>query len=819
MSSKVQLFIKFIPGAVLVFLALGCSAPEIGSSGLGNAIKVVAHESGYEKLSEDGLSQSDLEDLASGRLFEVRSRYESKPQEQLTSTQLRLLCDLLISFSHISKAAECLDSLEDRVVGTGGASENELSALAGRKALISIAAGQYAQAANQSANLSSNSGRYINALASARLGRESEARATAEHLSQGLSFPRRVFFSANIWVSLGRCDKALDLLINPRTRLAMDYGLSAYTAALGNRVEPATFRVDLFDEFRFGYFDAFSYAPRANQYVEFMTGYCLFREGHAEKGKARLLRVLNDPGTPAYRDVHWMTLHALALLAKEEGNSVQAEQYFKEALQIIEEIRSSIATDTGRIGFVSDKFIVYADLVDLYRTQQRNEEALETLERAKARALVDLLAEREDIPPARSDSDGAEALLKQLTAAEARLAIGRTEISESATREDRRQLDLARSELISTAPNLGTLVSVKPRAYADLIRSIPPGESILHFHRIGDRLYASLIEDSLVTIRTLNYREVASDVRALRHAIEAQSLPPVSQSRSSTNEMQGETGKPGDSRESYLEPAKRLYEQLIRPFDSRLVEARGLVIVPTSSLFYIPFSVLHDGNQHLIERLPMRVLPSLTTINLIESSPRPNDDLLIVANPNLGDGGLDLPGTEMEANRLAWLWPEVSLLIGDEATEANITRVAPSFGYLHIASHGEFNSQNPLDSRLRLRASDGYDGSLTAAELYSWRLQSRLVVLSACETAVSDVSPGDDLIGLMTGFLYAGTQGVVGSLWAVNDVLTAELTTKFYSQLQLNRPPSVALQKAQIQMMREYPHPYLWAALTYIGQE
>ncbi|MEG5042842.1 MULTISPECIES: CHAT domain-containing protein [unclassified Microcoleus] len=68
----------------------------------------------------------------------------------------------------------------------------------------------------------------------------------------------------------------------------------------------------------------------------------------------------------------------------------------------------------------------------------------------------------------------------------------------------------------------------------------------------------------------------------------------------------------------------------------------------------------------------------------------------------------------------------------------------------------------------------------------------RLVVLSACETALIDTKNRSDYIGLPTGFLHAGAMGTLASLWAVNDLSTALIMVKFYELLQ----PGVSIGKA-----------------------
>lgn len=151
------------------------------------------------------------------------------------------------------------------------------------------------------------------------------------------------------------------------------------------------------------------------------------------------------------------------------------------------------------------------------------------------------------------------------------------------------------------------------------------------------------------------------------------------------------------------------------------------------------------------------------------------DNLLILGNPTLDDERYNLPAAESEVKMLAALLPKSELLIRQVASETAFKKLAGRYSYLHIASHGEFNTDGALDSRLLLAKDSQNDGSLTVRELYDLRLDAALATLSACETGLGKEMGGDDLIGLTRGFLYAGANNVVASLWPVSDEATALL--------------------------------------------
>jgi CHAT domain-containing protein len=121
-----------------------------------------------------------------------------------------------------------------------------------------------------------------------------------------------------------------------------------------------------------------------------------------------------------------------------------------------------------------------------------------------------------------------------------------------------------------------------------------------------------------------------------------------------------------------------------------------------------------------------------------------------------------------------------------------------------------------LKSALLLAPDSQYNGVLSVDKLYSLNLDANLVTLSACETGLSKIANGDDLVGLTRGFLYAGSSSIVASLWKVDDRATSELMARFYKELQGN-DKMAALREAQLETKKKYPHPYYWASFQLTG--
>jgi CHAT domain-containing protein len=133
--------------------------------------------------------------------------------------------------------------------------------------------------------------------------------------------------------------------------------------------------------------------------------------------------------------------------------------------------------------------------------------------------------------------------------------------------------------------------------------------------------------------------------------------------------------------------------------------------------------------------------------------------------------------------------------VGAEPKSADLPELAQDCRWLHVACHGRFLHDAPLDSYLET----GLDDRLTAREVaQSWRLQAELVTLSACQTGVSRLLRGDEPLGLVRAFLAAGAEKVLVSQWAVADLPALLLMERFYQQLMSGQEAAAALHAAQV---------------------
>jgi CHAT domain-containing protein/tetratricopeptide (TPR) repeat protein len=327
---------------------------------------------------------------------------------------------------------------------------------------------------------------------------------------------------------------------------------------------------------------------------------------------------------------------------------------------------------------------------------------------------------------------------------------------------------------------------------------------------------------------------------------------------------------PGRADTSHL--ARTLDAKVMQPVRRVLGETRHLLVSPDGPLNMIPFAALVDEqNRYLLERYTITYLTSGRDLLRLQVPRESRSRPLIVAAPIFGEPALvaagrekparvddsqvffgPLPGVREEARALQQMLPDATMLVGERATEAAV-RSAAAPRLLHIATHGFFLSdrdgraidrtgraapgarigrwaawaENPLlrsglamagANQGRSGEDDGVLTALEAAGLDLWG--TKLVVLSACDTGVGDVTRGDGVYGLRRALVLAGAETQLMSLWPVSDRSTRDLMIGYYKQVTQGEGRGEALRRAQIGMLRasRHRHPYYWAGFIQSGE-
>jgi len=274
--------------------------------------------------------------------------------------------------------------------------------------------------------------------------------------------------------------------------------------------------------------------------------------------------------------------------------------------------------------------------------------------------------------------------------------------------------------------------------------------------------------------------------------------------------------------------AVRLRELLLTPATKELESATSLVIVPDGPLHLLSFATLPGRRaRYLVEELAIRYSPSAM---LLERQPDRTSgsefSLLAIGNPSYDVRAFPelptLPFAEQEAQMVAGAYPGAALLSGADATHTNVVNRLGSTDVVHFAGHAVANDLSPADSALILAGAR--TDRLTAREIRGLSMpRTTLVVLGACETATGFMTQSQGPLSLARAFLAAGADGVVASLWTVNDSASARLLTRFHRAYRTTGHAAEALREAQASLLHSgdpvLSDPSRWGPFVVVGRD
>jgi CHAT domain-containing protein/Tfp pilus assembly protein PilF len=609
-----------------------------------------------------------------------------------------------------------------------------------------------------------------------------------------------------------------------------------------------------------------------NRLGEARTQHNLATIYQAQNDRERALAVYNQ-ALAGHREVgdryyEARSLGGIAQIQSDLGDLEAAVVNIEAAIAIIESLRVNVASPELRTSFFAsnqDFYEFYIDLLMELHQQQPDSgydaKALHVSERARARSLLELLAEANADIRTGVDSQlltQERSLQQQLDQIEQqRVAV----FSRNYTPAEAAQLEQLRADTLEEYQQVQDKIRAASPNYAALTQPQP-----LTLPQIQQQI---LDDDTLLLQYALGKKRSFLWVIS-KDSIDSYILPPRAEIESAAQQFYQLLNNPlyklGDTRglvairpNTPQNTAPNLSHILLEPIADRIANKR-LLIVSDGALQYIPFAALPlpgTDNQPLIQSHEVVNLPSVSTLAILRSQPQPtaSKQIAILADPvfsvsdrrvqaqtnaersqevvaraaQTADVGLQrLPGTREEANAILAL-----VEAGDRRAafdfqanrefldNADINR----YRILHFATHGILNSTYPELSGIILSLVDSQgnpqNGFLRLHDVYNLDLNADLVVLSACQTGLGKEIKGEGLVGLTRGFMYAGASRTLVSLWNVDDRATAEMMSRFYHLLlKENLPAIAALRQAQLEMQTEtqWTNPYYWAAFTLQGE-
>jgi CHAT domain-containing protein/tetratricopeptide (TPR) repeat protein len=642
--------------------------------------------------------------------------------------------------------------------------------------------------------------------------------------------------------ALRRYQEALTLTVRSGDRMV--------EAAIWDRRGSALRVLHRYAEARASYLQALDRSRRAGSRLNeghtlANLGWLDLETGDAVQARERLQRAVEllvrsgDPNGEVYARV------GLSRAEREMGAFGPAREQAETAVRLVEQIRAALRGPVSRGQFLATRFDAYEELVSLLIDLDRREpgkgyvrEALEIAEKARAR---NLLEEITGDPGASGSGAQRQALLAEVHAL-----------------EERRQALADHNPRDPHLPGLDAQVRQRWLDF-DRLTALPNPQAGLSSLAAGE---IQELADSRTLLIVYQLAEPASFAWTVdRAGVEVHRLPGrASIEKLARRVVAGLSASPEIAAQGSVSTAlHELSQAVLTPLAPRLAGRPNLAILADGALHLVPFAALpepHQGSEApLVVQHEIAMIPSATVLRwqrrrLAGRPPAPGllaalgdpifswqDERIskIQSNPSATasrevafPGPLPrLPYTAEEARTLAGLVPQGSALLalGPAASrELVLSGALRRYRILHFATHGFLDPILPERSGIVLSQLDEKgnrrSGFLSAPQVALLDLPAELAVLSGCETGLGREVRGEGLVGLTQAFFRAGTRRVVVSLWKVRDRSTAQLMTRFYRFLLIDRlSPAAALRAAQLSLRTEDPwrSPHFWAGFSLQG--
>ena len=580
-------------------------------------------------------------------------------------------------------------------------------------------------------------------------------------------------------------------------------------------------------------------------------------------------------------------LYGMARAESNLGDLLRASQLTESALALINTLRTRVTSRDLRASYFASVQDIYKLHIDLLMQRHRRQPAagfdsaaLKAYEQARARSLIDMLAEasadiRQGVDPGLL---GRERSLQQMVNAEAERQMrlfGGQHTEEAASAEKRKmedlltQLQAIEAELKEQSPRYGALTQPAPLGLTEIQATVTDDETLLLEYSLGEqRSYLWAVTPTSFSSYELPPRAtIEAAARRCYELLTARNL----YVKFETADEKRERVRQADA--EYPKAARTLSDMLLGPVAAQLGRKR-LLVVPDGALEYLPFGALAVPGRTSIGKqssvfVPLMVqhevtsIPSASTLAVLRWELKgraaaekvvavfadpvfDKTDERVTGSSSRNTGGHHvapavaasadeitalprLPYTRQEAEAILALAPATGrkAALGFEANRAAaLSDDLSKFRIIHFATHSFLDSAHPELSSIALsmldRQGKPQNGFLRSHEVFNLKLGAELVVLSGCRTGLGKEVKGEGLYGMTRGFMYAGSRRVLVSLWDVQDQATARLMTDFYRELLgPNRPPTAsALRAAQIAIWRDgrWQAPYYWAAFVLQGE-
>jgi CHAT domain-containing protein len=506
-----------------------------------------------------------------------------------------------------------------------------------------------------------------------------------------------------------------------------------------------------------------------------------------------------------------------------QKNVVAAEQKFREAIALIENLRGNIAGgEEEKQKYFESKLTAYHEMVRLLVEQKHLSEALQFAERGKARVLYDVLQQHPSQITRKLSADERnkeQQLRKTLQSANLKLRREkeqevpdekRLKVLRASLEKHRLEYERYRTLLYAAHPELRVQRAEFPSNFwGGLTKTLPQQTAFLEYVVTEDTTFLFVIKSNdPIAVFEINLSEKQIDQLADEFRQQLADRDPI-----------------------FKASSKNLYNLLIQPAAKKLDGNSSIVIIPDRKLWEVPFQTLIDAEgKFLIEKSPISYAPSLAVFlqmqKLKQQLTQKEPSVLALGNPTIQSetkqNEVSLPEAQKEVSTIAELYDTQRSLVvtQDHAQEEVVKQKANDFEIIHLATHGILNNASPMYSHLVLSHGSSEDGLLEAWEIMELNLKARLIVLSACDTARGRIGPGEGVIGLSWALFIAGTPTALLSQWKVDSASTTSFMVEFHKNFRVSKfPIDKAAQQAALHLMKisDYSHPFYWAGFVVVG--
>ncbi len=458
----------------------------------------------------------------------------------------------------------------------------------------------------------------------------------------------------------------------------------------------------------------------------------------------------------------------------------EAETAFRASIQIFETLRYKLVNNDHKASIFETQVFAYHNLQKVLVTQTKFDEALEISEMSRTRAFVELLQQTlltNDVP----------------------------------TNDQTNRLSIPNIQQIARSRN----------------------STIVEYSIIDPEIYIWVIQpNGNITHRATNLEPLNQQNQTLKQIIlQTRVSIGTDETDDEGNKIQPKSEYKRDETGGF--PLLQLLHQiLIEPIIDLLPTDVNspIIIIPHYDLFLVPFAALQDShNRYLIEHHTILTSPSIQVLELTREHQNRVRGLrqaaLIVGDPTIHPNfQLDphklrqIPRAKEAAEAIAATL-QTQAISGDNATKVAILDRMLNTRIVHLSAHGlidDFQSSG-IPGAIILAPSGDDDGAIHAIDILQLKLDSELVVLSACSTGRGKIT-GDGVIGLSRCFILAGVPSIIVSLWNMGVISAKLLMTEFYQNLARGDDRATALRCAMLTTKARFPSPVAWAAFTLIGE-